>query len=63
MRFFWTLFWTFLLAQMATYVISSMQGSSYQFSTGAFLGVAMTIFVIIIGSLLPNDPVGHHDHH
>jgi len=59
-KFFWTFFWTFLLAQMATYVIGSMQGIAYQFSTGALLGVAMTVFVIIVANVLPNEPVHHH---
>ncbi|WP_027408935.1 DUF2929 family protein [Anoxybacteroides tepidamans] len=62
MKFFWTFFWTFLLAQMATYVIGSMQGISYQFSTGALLGVVMTVLIIIVANLLPNEPVNQHHH-
>jgi hypothetical protein len=45
---------------MATYVIGSMQGIAYQFSTGALLGVVVTVLIIIIANLLPNEPVKHH---
>jgi hypothetical protein len=60
MRLFWTFFWTFLLVQMATYVMGSMQGIPYHFSTGALLGVIVTIFVIIVANLIPDEPVEHH---
>jgi cell shape-determining protein MreD len=60
MRLFWTLFWTFLLVQMATYVMGSMQGIAYDFSTGALLGIIVTIFVIIVANLLPDEPAEHH---
>jgi hypothetical protein len=59
-KFFWTFFWTFLLVQMATYVIGSMQGIAYQFSTGALLGIVVTVLIIIIANLLPDEPVKHH---
>ena len=49
MRFFWTLFWSFLLSQMLVYVISSMQGSSYDFNTGIIIAIAMSIAVFILG--------------
>lgn len=60
MRLLWTFFWTFLLVQMATYVIGSMQGIPYDFSTGALLAIFVTIFVVIVANLLPDEPVEHH---
>jgi hypothetical protein len=45
---------------MATYVIGSMQGIPYNFSTGALLGAIVTILVIIVASLIPDEPVEHH---
>lgn len=60
MRLFWTFFWTFLLVQMATYVMGSMQGIPYNFSTGALLGIIVTIFIVIVANLLPDEPAEHH---
>lgn len=59
-RYILTLFWTLLLAHMATYVISSMIGSSYDFNTATVLGVSMTVFILIIANLLPSEPVESH---
>lgn len=57
MRYFWTLFWTFILVHMLTYVVSSMIGVAYEFQTANILGVAVSILILIIPALLPNDPV------
>ncbi|KAB2337196.1 YjzD family protein [Cytobacillus depressus] len=57
MRFFWTLFWTFLLVQMLTYVVSSMIGIAFDFKTGSILGVAATIVIFIVTTILPEGPV------
>ncbi|QED47222.1 DUF2929 family protein [Cytobacillus dafuensis] len=56
MRFFWTFFWTFLLVQMVTYVVSSMIGVSYDFKTGSILGVALTILIFVVSSIIPAGP-------
>ncbi|ASS88783.1 MULTISPECIES: YjzD family protein [Geobacillus] len=61
MRLFWTFFWTFLLVQMATYVMGSMQGIGYNFTTGALLGVIVTVLVLVVAALIPDEPAG--DHH
>lgn len=57
MRFFWTLFWTFLLVQMVTYVGGSMTGAAYEFKTAAILGVAATVLIILISTVIPNKPI------
>ncbi|ALA71092.1 DeoR faimly transcriptional regulator [Geobacillus stearothermophilus 10] len=62
MRLFWTFFWTFLLVQMATYVMGSMQGISYNFTTGALLGVIVTVLIIVVAALIPDEPAGDHHH-
>ncbi|CUA79362.1 YjzD family protein [Anoxybacillus suryakundensis] len=59
MRIFWTFFWTFLLVNMVTYVVSSMIGAAYHFSTGTTLAVVATVLIIAIAQLIPNDPVHH----
>ncbi|ALF09821.1 MULTISPECIES: YjzD family protein [Parageobacillus] len=62
MRLFWTFFWTFLLVQMATYVMGSMQGIGYNFTTGALLGVIVTVLVVVVAALIPDEPAGDHHH-
>lgn len=62
MRYFWTFFWTFLLVQMLSYVITSMHGAEYHFETGAIMGVIVTIFIFVLGAVLPNEPSGHEAH-
>jgi len=57
MRYFWTIFWTFILTHMLTYVVSSMIGVGYDFETANILGVSVTILILIVPAILPNDPV------
>jgi hypothetical protein len=59
-RYFWTLFWSFLLIQMLTYVASSMIGVAYDFKTGAYLAIGTTILILVIPAILPNDPIEKH---
>ncbi|MDF0728599.1 YjzD family protein [Cytobacillus sp. S13-E01] len=60
MRYFWTFFWTFLLIQMSAYVISSMQGVTYDFATASIIAVGAFVFISILGELIPNEPVEEH---
>lgn len=57
MRYIWTLFWAFLLIHMASYVISSMEGTAYDFTTSSIIAVILAILVFILGSLIPNEAV------
>lgn len=59
MKFFFTFFWTFLLVQMATYVVSSMNGSPFNFVIGSIVAVAVTLLLFIITSIIPNEEVQH----
>jgi hypothetical protein len=59
-RFFWTLFWTFLLVQMSAYVISSMQGATYEFGTASIVAVVSFVLITALGELIPNEPVEKH---
>ncbi|MBY0095331.1 YjzD family protein [Mesobacillus maritimus] len=64
MRYFWTLFWTFLLIQMLTYVTGSMMGVGYDLQTGIILTVVSAILVFIIPLVLPADgPADQHGSH
>ncbi|MEH7381719.1 YjzD family protein [Bacillus sp. JJ1533] len=62
MRYFWTFFWTFLLIQMASYVIGSMQAATYSFKTSSIVAVIVTALIIILGSIIPNDSVEEPQH-
>lgn len=56
MKYFWTLFWAFLLVHMLSYVAGSMMGVAYDFTTASILGVAATILILIVSAILPNQP-------
>ncbi|MFZ3589206.1 YjzD family protein [Bacillus sp. DJP31] len=63
MRYFWTFFWTFLLIQMLFYVISAMQGGTYDFIQGSIIAVVFSLLIFILGdALIPKEPAAHkHD--
>ncbi|WP_318505097.1 YjzD family protein [Bacillus sp. T3] len=60
MKYFWTLFWTFILIQMVVYVGSSMIGTEFDFNTGAILTIPVAVLLYIIPAIIPNDPVEKH---
>ncbi|WP_046175382.1 YjzD family protein [Domibacillus indicus] len=60
MQYIMTFFWTFLLSEMVVYVVSSMNGAAFHFETGVFLAIAVTIILLILTALIPNDPVEKH---
>ncbi|WP_110929079.1 YjzD family protein [Bacillus massiliglaciei] len=63
MRYVLTFFWTFLLMHMMVYVVASMSGSSYSFTQGTILGIAVTVLVLIIPAILPKAPSQDAHHH
>jgi Protein of unknown function (DUF2929) len=63
MRYFWTLFWTFLLIQMLTYVTGAMLGVGYDLQTGIILTVVSAILVFIIPTVLPDGPADQQGSH
>ena len=58
MRYFWAIFWAFLLMQILTYVDSSMVGAAFDPMTGTILGVGSVILIFIISAVLPSEPDG-----
>lgn len=42
---------------MVTYVGGSMTGAAYEFKTAAILGVAATVLIILISTVIPNKPI------
>jgi hypothetical protein len=59
-RYFWSLFWGFLLVQMLTYVVGSMIGTTYDFKMGTILTVVLVVMVYAISALIPNEPAEKH---
>ncbi|MCA1039511.1 YjzD family protein [Bacillus infantis] len=58
MKYFWTLFWTFLLVEMLTYVVSSMIGSTFDFVTGAIVAAGATILILVLSAIIPEESAG-----
>lgn len=63
MKYFWTLFWTFLLVQMLTYVVSSMVGVAFDYKVASIIAIPATILIYLVPMVLPNDPAGHDGAH
>ncbi|WP_026693266.1 YjzD family protein [Peribacillus kribbensis] len=62
MKVFWTFFWTFLLVEMLTYVVSSMNGVDPNYAQGAILGVVVTVLILIVSAIIPDEPVKKTQH-
>jgi hypothetical protein len=60
MRYFWTFFWSFLLVEMLTYVVSSMNGTAFDLKMGAILSVVVTILIYVVSAIIPNEPANKH---
>jgi hypothetical protein len=48
---------------MLNYVVSSMTGGTYDFMTGTYLSVIVAVLIIVVSTIIPNDPVNHHSAH
>lgn len=62
MKFIFTLLWSFMLVTMLNYVVSSVQNVPFDFTLGAILSVVVTGLVVVISSIIPNEPVVHEHH-
>lgn len=49
MRYFWTIFWAFLLSNMIVYVISSMQATGFSFAQAIILAAVFSVVIFILG--------------
>ncbi len=63
MQYVMTLVWSFLLVTMLNYVVSSVLGVHFDFTTGAVISVIFAILVSLISAIIPNDPMPEADHH
>ncbi|ASB90134.1 YjzD family protein [Bacillus sonorensis] len=53
MRFIVTFIWTFILTQMACYIIGAMGGAEYDFTLSSIMGIIITVIVIVLGEIMP----------
>lgn len=61
MRFIMTLFWSFILCQMGAYVLSSMTGGEYNFTTASVMAVVLSLAISVLSeAIIPNEPVAKH---
>ncbi|ASV66244.1 YjzD family protein [Cytobacillus kochii] len=56
MQYIWTFIWTFLLMNMVTYVVSNMNGVSYDLQTATILSVVVSILLYILAAVIPAAP-------
>lgn len=63
MKYIMTFFWSLLLVTMLNYVVSSVLNVNFDIVAGAIVSVVFGIIVLIIASILPNEPVADTDHH
>jgi len=52
-RFVVAFFWTFLLTQMACYIVGAMNGAGYDLQTSVIMGFIITAAVIVLGEIMP----------
>ncbi|MFC0524790.1 YjzD family protein [Pontibacillus salicampi] len=48
MRLFWTIFWSFLLSLMVTYVVSSINVGPFKLTNAIVLTVGFTLTVVLL---------------
>ena len=65
MKYIITFFWSFLLVTMLNYVVSSVLGVDFNFMNGVYVSLAVSVLVIIIGAVIPNEstPDADAEHH
>ena len=61
MRIIATFFWCFVLSNMGGYVLSSMTGGAYNFTSSTIMSVVFTVIILVLSeALIPNEPVTKH---
>ncbi|WP_203364182.1 YjzD family protein [Bacillus sp. REN10] len=60
MQYIMTFFWSFLLIQMLSYVVGSMNGAAFTWMPGTIISIIVAVLLFVISALVPNDPVEHH---
>lgn len=53
MQLIWGIIWSFLLGFMISYVIPSMTGGHFELGYAILFSVVLSVFVLLISSLMP----------
>ena len=62
MKYIFTFVWSFVLVAMLNYVVSSINNVPFDFDLGAILSLVVSLVILLITAILPNDPVAHESH-
>lgn len=60
MKYIITLFWGFILGQVAYYLGSQLSSSQYDFQSATILGIVIALTVFIISPQLKKTDIDHH---
>ena len=60
MKFVMTFLWSFLLVTMVNYVTGSIANVPFDLVPGIVASVILSVVVLVISSLCPDDPVSDH---
>ena len=62
MQYIMTVFWSVVLVTMLNYVVSSVQNVEFVFMNGIIMSIPVTIMVLIIAAIIPDEPVAKAHH-
>jgi predicted PurR-regulated permease PerM len=62
MKYVLTFVWSFFLVTLLNYVVSSVNGVEFNFALGAIISVIVAVLILVISSILPDEPVAHEHH-
>ena len=62
MKYIFTFIWSFVLVAMLNYVVSSINNVPFDFELGAILSLVVSLVILLITAIIPNDPVAHESH-
>jgi len=55
-----TLVWSLMLVTLLNYVVGAIANIPFNFETGAILSVVFSIFILIMGKVIPDGTVADH---
>jgi len=62
MKYIMTFVWALVLTHVLGYVVSSVQGTDYNFNLVTVIGVIIALFIFVIDAVLPKSEAAV-DHH
>jgi len=62
MQYIMTVLWSVVLVTMLNYVVSSVQNVEFVFMNGIIMSIPVTIMVLIIAAIIPDEPAAKAHH-